>query len=208
MVYTNSVFYRKMDKKEKKGLDKSGNIQTHNGAICRIFENIASYENAAECDDEFIQKLQKAVKKNELSSSPILPSVIMDVFSLFFIFICLSFDFKINSILIFILLPAAVFCYFTYSIIKESIRLHRVMKCVKQRENIQPVSFRIDGTRLFTDNSGDDSKDYYYVCSESVLICVPKEIYDISGPDKRLIGAVVGTGSHRMFYALYTDNQN
>ncbi|MGN0637997.1 MAG: hypothetical protein ACI4J0_06470 [Huintestinicola sp.] len=203
MVYSNPVFYRRIDKNEKKGLDKSGNIQTHNGAICRNFENTASYDNAAECDDEFFRKLKYAVKKNELSRSPLLPSVIMDVFALLFVLICLSFGFKISQILVFISLPAAVFCYFTYSIIRESIRLHRVMKCVKQRENIRAVSFRIDGTRLFTDNSGDDSKDYFYVCSGPVLICVPKEIYDISGPDRSLIGAVVGKGRHRMFYALY-----
>ncbi len=203
MVYTKSLFYRRIDKSEKKGLDKSGNIQTHNGAICRNFEDIASSDNRVRCDDEFYRKLEKAVSKNELSRSPILPSIIMDVFALLFIFKCLSFDFKLSQILIFIALPGAMLCYFTFSAIKESIRLHRAMKCVKRRENVYAVSLRIDGTRLFTDDSGDVSKDFYYVYSEPMLICVSKGIYDIAGPDKTLIGAVVGTGKHRMFYALY-----
>lgn len=202
MIYTDSVFYRRIDKNEKHGLDESGNIQMHNGVICRNFENIIYYGSPVECDDEFCLKLQKAIVQNELSRSPLLPSIVMDVFALLFILICLSLKMNINQILIFILFPAAIMVFFTCSIIKESIKLNRASKCVKQRENVYSVSVQIDGTRLFTDNSGDVSKDFYYVCSDSMLICVPKEIYDLAGPGSSLIGAVVGTGKQKMFYAL------
>lgn len=203
MVYTNSVFYRRIDKDEKHGLDESGNIQMYNGVICRNFENITSSDAPIECDDEFYGKLKKAAVGNELSSSPLLPSIIMDVFALLFILICLSFGLKNIQILICGVLPLGIFCYFTYEIIKESVKIIRTMKCIKQRKKIYPVSLKIDGTRLFTDNSGDVTKDFYYVYSEPMLICVPKRIYDIAGPDKSLIGAVVGTGRHKLFYALY-----
>lgn len=202
MVYTDSIFYRRIDKNEKFDFDESGNIQMHNGVICRNFENIITYDSPDRCNNDFIQMLQKAIVKNELSRSPILPSIIMDVFALLFILICLSLKMNINQILIFILLPAAIMVYFTCSIIKESIKLNRALKCVKQGKNVFLVSVQIDGTRLFTDNSGDVSKDYYYVCSDSMLICVPKDIYDLAGPGSRLIGAVVGTGKHKMFYTL------
>lgn len=202
MVYTDSIFYRRIDKNEKHGLDESGNIQMHNGVICRNFENIIFYGSSVRSDDEFFRKLQKAIVQNELSRSPILPSIIMDVFALLFILICLSLKMNIDQVLLFILIPAIIFIYFTYSLIKESIKLNRALRCVKRRDNVYSTSIQIDGTRLFTDNSGDVSKNFYYVCSESMLICVPKGIYDLAGPGSSLIGAVVGTGEHKMFYAL------
>lgn len=196
-------FDRIIDRREKKELDKSGNIQMHNGKIVRNFENMISYAVQTECDDEFYQKLEKAVSKNELSSSPLVSSIIFEVFSIFFIFICFRFGYSINQILVFLLLPGFIFCRFTYSIIKECIKLYRMKKCVKEKENIYSVSLKIEGTRLYTDDSGDTSKKYYYIYSEPMLICVPKKIFDFAGLDKSLIGAVVGTGKHKMFYALY-----
>lgn len=202
MDNTETAFGRKIDEEENNSFKKSGNIQMHNSVICRNFEYFASIDSRVICDDEFYSKLQKAVSKNELSRSPLLPSIIMDVFALLFIFICLSLGFKIKQVLIFIALPAFMFCYFTYSIIKESVKLHIVMKCVKQRENINAVSLKIDGKRLFTDTSRDVSKDYY-VYSEPMLICVPKELYYTAAPDKSLVGAVIDTGRRKFFYALY-----
>lgn len=35
-----------------------------------------------------------------------------------------------------------------------------------------------------------------------MLICVPKELYDTAEMGGRLIGAVVGTGKNRLFYAV------
>lgn len=126
-------FDRIIDRREKKELDKSGNIQMHNGKIVRNFENMISYAGQNECEDEFYQELEKAVSKNELSSSPLVSSIIFEVFSIFFIFMCFRFGSSINQILVFLLLPGFMFCRFTYSIIKECIKLYRMKKMCKRK---------------------------------------------------------------------------
>lgn len=70
------------------------------------------------------------------------------------------------------------------------------------KENIYSVSLIIDGTCSYTDNSDDSEKKYYYICSETMLICVPKKLYDSAAPEKNLLGAVVETEKQRYFYAL------
>lgn len=71
MVYTNSVFYRRIDKDEKHGLDESGNIQMHNGVICRNFENITSSDAPIECDDEFYREFMEDIIKQRKRLSPV-----------------------------------------------------------------------------------------------------------------------------------------
>ncbi|MGN0695564.1 MAG: hypothetical protein ACI4J5_02225 [Oscillospiraceae bacterium] len=76
------------------------------------------------------------------------------------------------------------------------------MKFAEQRENIYAVSLKIDGIRKYTDTSGDSSEDFYYIYSGTMLVRVPKKLYLAAGPDRKLIGAEVGSGKNTLFYAV------
>lgn len=127
--------------------------------------------------------------------------MIMLVVELIFILVCVSAHLKPIHLLIFTAVPAVMFIVSAVSVIKESLKIHRALGCIKQRKNIYGVSFEIDGKCICSDDLRDKDRSYY-VISGPVLICVPERIYNSSESGRKLIGAVVGAGKNRMFYAM------
>lgn len=190
-----------IDSKEKRWLDKKGLIQLHNGNVVNNFENIIFPLIKSDWDYEFYRKLQEAVAKNELSKDPLASSIIFVAFSVFFIIASLCFGLSFDKSISILILPLYIFCRFTYKIIKECSKLNRVKKSLNIKENIYSVSIKIDGICSYTVDTDNDDINYY-IRSETMLICVPKRIYDSAFPGNNLIGAVVQTENQRYFYAL------
>lgn len=198
MVITESGICKSFNKHEKNEFERNGNIRRHN-SVLRYKDILYSEIILSKTDDAFYDKLKKAVTDNELSKEPVIPSLIMLVIELFFIMICVSAHLKPLHLLMFTAVPAVMFIFSAVSVIKESFKIHRVLDCIKQKKNIYGVSFEIDGKCICSDDSAAKS---YYVISGPVLICVPEKIYNKSESGRKLLGAVVGAGKNRRFYAV------
>lgn len=196
-----TAFFRKIDKREHDLFSNSGNIQYHNEDINHNFDYLSCEDKTLEYSDDFYRILRKTVKK--VDDPPILFIILFYVCSIgFFSAVALpgnlnseTFGFVVFSLLVFAIATALL----TYRIVKKN----RILKCVKQRENIYAVALNINGVRSFYDNSDDSSETKYYIYSEPNLIRVPKKISDNAAPDKKLICAVVDTGKKKYLYALY-----
>ncbi|MGN1416097.1 MAG: hypothetical protein ACI4XF_04600 [Oscillospiraceae bacterium] len=208
MGYYNTEFYRILSEEEETDFHKNGNIQPHNDIVCPNFEYLTNLsDNFAICDDYFYSQLYSAVKKNELSRSPIPSLIFMLMFAMLFSVICLCFGLRLNVIWLLFggIIPIIILIYSCYALIREIAKISQASKCVKQRKNIYAVSLKIDGMRTYTDTSGDTRVEHYFIYSEPMIIRVPKKIYSAAVPNKRLTGAVIDTGKEKLFYALYID---
>lgn len=200
MVITESALCKNINKQEKTEFERNGNIRMHNNVL--RYKDILYSENIlSKTNDAFYDKLKKTVTDNELSKEPVIPSMIMLVVELIFILVCVSSHLKPIHLLIFTAVPAVMFIVSAVSVIKESLKIHRALGCIKQRKNIYGVSFEIDGKCICSDDLRDKDRSYY-VISGPVLICVPERIYNSSESGRKLISAVVGAGKNRMFYAM------
>lgn len=206
MGYCDTEFYRILGEEEKIDFHKSGNIQSHNDIVCPNFEYLTNCSNhIGKCDDSFYSQLYKVVRKNELAGFPIWGLIFMEAVLILFLVICICFGLRMRNMGLLFggILPAAMFSYFTYVLIKEFTKISRVLKCVKERGNIYAVSLKIDGIRTYTDTSDDAWGNHYYIYSEPMIIRVPQKIYSAAAPNKRLTGAVIDIGKEKLFYALH-----
>lgn len=196
-------FKGELTSKEKRKYEKSGNIQHHNGRVCKNFDDLLQYSaGSAVCDENFFRELYDAVKKSGPGRSQILLSLIFDAAAIVFIFVIINMEMSRDQTFVFSGIPVFLFFGTTCRLIRDLIKVRRVLKLVDSREDIVSFSLTIDGACSFTDNSGDDTEVFRYIYSEPMLICVPKELYDTAEMGGRLIGAVVGTGKNRLFYAV------
>lgn len=200
MVMTEAALYKSINKEEKIDYERNGNIRMHN-SVLRYKDILYSENILSKTDDAFYDKLKKTVTDNELSKEPVIPSMVMLVIELIFILVCVSADLRPLHLLMFTAVPAVMFIFSAVSVIKEGLKIHRALGCIKQKKNIYGVSFEIDDKCIFSGDTRDKDRSYY-VISGPVLICVPERIYNSSEPGRKLIGAVVGAGKNRMFYAM------
>ncbi|MGN1416098.1 MAG: hypothetical protein ACI4XF_04605 [Oscillospiraceae bacterium] len=201
MRNTDTAFFREIDEREEDLFAKSGNIQYHDGEITQKYDYLSYTDSTFEYSDGFYRILRKAVKK--VDNPPILFIILFYVCSAAFFLVALCTSDLSGEGFGFVLFSILIFAIATALLVIRIVKKNRVLKCIKQRENIYAVSLPIDGTRSFYDNDGDSSGMYYYIYSEPNLISVPKKIFDAAAPNKNLIGAVIDTRNEKIFYALY-----
>lgn len=106
---------------------------------------------------------------------------------------------RIGFIVFAVFLACVSSAWLIYSIVNTC----KIAKISSQKQNVYPVAMNIDGTCSYYNTYDFTSATFYYIVSGDFLILVSEKMYKKAPENKKLIGAVVDTGSKRFFYAMY-----
>lgn len=202
MRFLDPYFYSKITGKEVSMYERAKKLETNSRKCLNadFFERYASIYYGY--SDIFYEKLCDTVKKNELSSRPVIPLIISLVFTV--TIILPSIPLMLSDIKTFLtgLIPTAYLVYAVYAISKENSKIKRILECVTQRQNVFAFTLDIDGAHMYKDYDDDSPTYYYYIRSGQFLVRVTKKLYDKASPDRRLVCVIIGSENEKIFYAV------
>lgn len=192
---------RKIEKAEYDQIKNSGHMLCSNQPFSADFDYNAYSDGTAEYNDIFYKKLKKIITRENFSGLPIIIAL--------YLFAALIVAFLLITEMAgavrggFIAFAAFLICVSTVWLICSIVNTHKITNINMQRQNVYPVSMNIDGTCSYYNTYDFTSATFYYIVSDNFWIRVSDELYKKATQNKKLIGAVIDTGSKNLFYALY-----
>ena len=198
---TGIEFNRQIEKAEYDQVKDGGHMLRSNQTFSPKFDYEAYSDVTVEYNEVFYKELKKSIAKENFSSLPIIIALYLfaALVVVFLILTKMSGAGRIGFSAFAVFLACVSTAWLIYSIVNTC----KIANISAQKQNVYPVAMNIDGTCSYYNTYDFTSATFYYIVSGDFLILVSEKMYKKAPENKKLIGAVVDTGSERFFYAMY-----
>lgn len=194
-------FNRQIEKPEYDQVKNSGHMLCSNQPFSANFDYNTYSDGTVEFNDNFYNELKKSIARENFSGLPIIIALYLFA-ALIVVFLLITK--MVGAVRVgFIAFAAFLICVSTVWLICSIVNTYKITNISMQKQNVYPVSMKIYGACSYYNTYDFTSVTFYYIVSDNFWIHVSEKMYKKAAQNKKLIGAVIDTGSKKLFYALY-----